>query len=235
MGGFHSFPGGQLDKDDSAITVSGCDGEDAAKMRACAIREMFEEAGVLVVRGADKLSPARLAEKRRALEDGTRSFKELLEEDQLSIEAPLLVEAGRWVTPPFAPRRYDTSFFLSWLPEGQEPTVEVGELEIGEWIRPADALEGWKRGESIMAPPTLFIIRTLAANHSDIHEIAKALTSIPEAHHGLVRRLEVRAGMFLFPAGDAYQLLHRGRRRVDRPRPRLTRRRRTEGTRYAHR
>ena len=199
MGGFHSFPGGQLDKEDLAIAVAGSESEEAAKMHVCAVREMFEEAGILVTRGADRLSAGRLAQKRRALEEGQRSFKDLLDEDQLLIDASLLVDAGRWVTPPFAPRRYDTWFFLSWLPEGQEAVVEPGELELGEWVRPAEALERWKRGESIMAPPTLFIIRTLAAHGSRVDGIAQALTSIPEAHHGLVRRIEVRAGMFLYP------------------------------------
>src|SRR5437879_5056707 len=84
MGGFHAFPGGQLDKDDSAIRVSGCDGEDAL-MRACAVREFFEETGVLLARGAERLSLERIAEKRRALNDSSNSFSQVIEEDDLDI------------------------------------------------------------------------------------------------------------------------------------------------------
>ena len=199
MGGFHTFPGGQLDKGDEAIKVAGLDGEDESKMRVCAVRELFEEAGTLIARGAERVSPDRLAAQRLELEGGTRTFKQILDENEVEIDAEPLQAAGRWVTPPFAPRRFDTWFFLAWLPEGQEPTVTPGELEIGEWIRPVDALARWKRGEIVMAPPTLYIIRTLAANEGQINQIPSALCSIPEARQGMVRRIEFRAGIFFYP------------------------------------
>jgi len=199
MGGFHTFPGGQLDKDDHTITVTGSDLPESSRMRVCAIREMFEEAGVLVARGSEHLSAESLQLKRRDLENGLKSFKQILNDDNLEIETSSLVDAGRWVTPPFAPKRFDTWFFLAWLSNGQEPSVEPGELEFGEWIRPADAVASWKRGEIIMAPPTLHIIKTLAAKAGEPDEIAAALTAIPEAKQGMVRRIEFRAGMFLYP------------------------------------
>ncbi len=198
MGGFHAFPGGQLDKEDSSITVAGCDGEEAV-MRACAVREFFEEAGVLLARGTERLSLERIAEKRRAMNDNVKSFKQTLEEDALEIACADFEPAGRWVTPHFAPRRFDTWFFLAWMPEGQEALIETGELETGEWIRPADALASWKRGEIILAPPTLHIIRMLAAHVDRVEELPAALTSIPESKRGMVRRIEFRPGIFLFP------------------------------------
>ena len=199
MGGFHTFPGGQLDKDDSTIEVKGSDLSDSSRMRVCAVREMFEEAGVLVARGSERVSPESLQSKRLDLENGQKSFKEILDEDQLEIDAAVLTDAGRWVTPPFAPKRFDTWFFLAWLSNGQEPSVHRGELEFGEWVRPSDAVARWKRGEIIMAPPTLFIIRTLAANVGRPDDMAAALVAIPEARQGMVRRIEFRAGMFLYP------------------------------------
>ena len=199
MGGFHTFPGGQLDKDDETIKVSGFDGGDEAKMRVCAVREMFEEAGTLVARGAERISPDRLAALRLEMEAGTRTFKQIVDETEVEIDSESLPAAGRWVTPPFAPRRFDTWFFLAWLPEGQEPTVAPGELEFGEWIRPADALARWKHGEIVMAPPTLYIISTLAANSGQVDELPLALSSIPEARQGMVRRIEFRAGIFFYP------------------------------------
>lgn len=199
MGGFHAFPGGQLDKDDLAVRVTNCRGDDEAAMRACAVREFFEEAGVLLAKGPNPPTREELAEMRRSLSEKKRSFRQVIEESGLEIDAEALPGAGRWVTPPFAPRRFDTWFFLAWLPDGQEALVEAGELESGEWIRPADALALWQKGEIIMAPPTLFIIMTLAENTGRLDELPSALTSIPEASRGMVRRIEFRPGVFLFP------------------------------------
>ena len=198
MGGFHAFPGGQLDKEDAGIAVSGCAG-DEAMMRVCAVREIFEETGLLLAKGADRLSADRIAEKRKALADESKSFRQILEEDDLEINGSALEPAGRWVTPPFAPRRFDTWFFIAWLPEGQEAIVETGELETAEWIRPSEAYALWKHGEIIMAPPTLHIIQTLAANTERVDELPERLTAAPEARHGMVRRIEFRPGIFLFP------------------------------------
>ena len=199
MGGFHAFPGGQLDKEDASVPVVHSGEVDATLMRACAAREFFEEAGVLLARGVERVSAKDLEAKRHALEAKQTTFKQLLEDDDLQIDGAALTEAGRWITPPFAPRRFDTWFFLAWLPEGQQPSVEAGELESGEWIRPKDAIALWQRGEIIMAPPTLHIIRTLAANTGSLDQMPAALVAAPEARRGSVRRIEFRPGIFLFP------------------------------------
>ncbi|MEN3333970.1 MAG: hypothetical protein V7641_3335 [Blastocatellia bacterium] len=198
MGGFHAFPGGQLDKEDLQTPVYGCAGEEAA-MRACAAREVFEEIGVLLAEGAGQLTAAQIADARRALADGEKTFQQILADHHLALTRNALVAAGRWVTPPFAPRRFDTWFFLAWLTENQAALVEPGELETAEWIRPAEALDRWQRGEIIMAPPTLHIIRTLAENPARAQEWPTLLVAIPEAQRGLIRRIEFRPGIFLFP------------------------------------
>jgi len=198
MGGFHAFPGGQLEKEDLETPVAGCSGDDAM-MRACAVREVFEETGVLLAEGTGQLPAAEIAEARRALAAGERTFRQILAANHLAITRDALVAAGRWVTPPFAPRRFDTWFFLAWLPENQDVLVDAGELETAEWIRPAEALATWQRGEIIMAPPTLHIIRTLANNPRRVEEWPSLLTAIPEAQRGMVRRIEFRPGIFLFP------------------------------------
>jgi glyoxylase-like metal-dependent hydrolase (beta-lactamase superfamily II)/8-oxo-dGTP pyrophosphatase MutT (NUDIX family) len=210
MGGYHAFPGGQTDKTDASIRIVGCGPGDESVMRACAIRELFEETGVLLARGADRLSPSQLSERRGALAIGEKSFQQVIEDDDLALDASPLIPAGRWVTPPFSPRRFDTWFFLAWLPEPQETTIEPGELESGEWIRPGEALDRWKRGELIMAPPVLHAIRTLAnilqpstpdvpLDAERINHLASSLSAIPEANRSEVRRIEFGPGIFFFP------------------------------------
>jgi ribonuclease/clavin/mitogillin len=199
MGGFHAFPGGQLDNDDRAVAVEGTVNEDEAAMRICAVRELFEETGVLIAQGTEAVSKDWLAQQRRSLAREEKSFSQVLDEGGLVINAESLVPAGRWITPPFAPRRFDTWFFLASLPDGQEAKVESGELVNGEWVKPADALHQWRRGPVIMAPPTLYIIQTLAKTADRIHDAPAALTAAPEAQHGMVRRIEFRPGVFLFP------------------------------------
>ena len=198
MGGYHAFPGGQLDKEDSSVAVADCEGEEAL-MRVCAVREFFEEAGVLLARGTDRLSIERIAAKRRAMAEGKKTFNQIFDEDNLEIACSDLEPAGRWVTPHFAPRRFDTWFFLAWMPEGQEALIETGELETGDWIRPAEALAQWEQGEITMAPPTLHILRTLTQHAGRIEELESALAAIPEAKRATVRRIELRPGIFLFP------------------------------------
>jgi len=199
MGNFHAFPGGQLDREDTSIPVSGPGAEDSLLMRACAARELFEETGVLIARGVNRIQHHELESMRHTVSSEERPFANVLLEYDLQIDAAAFSPAGRWVTPPFAPRRFDTWFFLCWLPDGQAAKIENGELVAGEWIRPAEALERWMHGNVIMAPPTLYIIKTLAANARDVSRASAALTATPEAERGMVRRIEFRPGVFLFP------------------------------------
>jgi glyoxylase-like metal-dependent hydrolase (beta-lactamase superfamily II)/8-oxo-dGTP pyrophosphatase MutT (NUDIX family) len=199
MGGYHAFPGGQLDPEDHGAPVRDCESQDGAAMRVCAVREFFEETGVMVARGAEGLSKDELAAVRSSLDAGDYGFAEGLNRFGLELSASLLEHCGRWVTPSFAPRRFDTWFFLAWLPEGQEPQVENGELEFGEWIRPTDALAKWKRGEAIMAPPILHALRTLSDCSARIDDAAAAMAGVPEARRGEVRRIEFAPGVFFFP------------------------------------
>jgi endoribonuclease LACTB2 len=197
MGGFYVFPGGQRDAADSEVAVLNTDDPDAATMLVCAVRETLEEVGVLLATGEGlRHSSSQLPHFQTELTQGTTSFKAILMSQGLMLDMAQFVMGGRWVTPPFAPRRFDTWFFIGWLPAGQEPTIAPGELTAGEWIRPQAALARWQRGEIMLAPPTLHIIRTLAAGTNDL---ALRLTSIPEANRGLVRRIEMRPGILLFP------------------------------------
>jgi glyoxylase-like metal-dependent hydrolase (beta-lactamase superfamily II)/8-oxo-dGTP pyrophosphatase MutT (NUDIX family) len=196
MPGVTAFPGGQRDSEDSEIPVLNAESPEASAMMACAIREMFEETGVLIAKGVEHASKTHLAELRQELLKGSRSFKSVLMNTGLSLDANLLTPAGRWVTPAFAPRRFDTWFFICWLPQDQEPEIIVGELVKGEWIKPQEVFNRWQNGQVLLAPPTLHIIHTLAEG---LEDLTPRLTAVPEANSGSVRKIEMYEGFLLFP------------------------------------
>ncbi len=174
MGGFHAFPGGQRDAEDSAVPVLNCADADEAAMRVCAAREIFEEAGVLIARGVERLTAARIAELRTDMHAERLSFAALLAQEGLVIDAAMMLEAPRWVTPPPAPKRFNTYFFAAWVPDcadGPQPTLVLpGELESGEWNRPHEAFAQWRRGEVLLAPPVFVPIRELTRGVSGFTE-----------------------------------------------------------------
>jgi ribonuclease/clavin/mitogillin len=137
------------------------------------------------------------------------AIRELHEETGIRLTDPAaLIPAGRWITPPFSPARFDTTFYLAWAPEGANPVVDDGELAEGGWIRPEDALDFWATGKALLAPPTLYALRGLEAAALmasgndlpvDLEASAEHLTGAPEAEGGDVTRIEMRPGLFLFP------------------------------------
>lgn len=199
MPDFHAFPGGQVEENDLTIPVLNCEDEEGALMRVAAVREFFEETGILLAQGAAELPDETLKTERRLLHEKTRTFQKILADYNLTIDGARLETSGRWVTPHMAPRRFDTWFYLSWLEDSQEALIEEGELTEGEWIRPAEAFNRWKNGEIMMAPPTLHIIQTLAANSDKPETLTAALATISEATNGAIRRMEFRPNFFLWP------------------------------------
>jgi glyoxylase-like metal-dependent hydrolase (beta-lactamase superfamily II)/8-oxo-dGTP pyrophosphatase MutT (NUDIX family) len=160
-GGFYAFPGGKIDPQDRAITVRGADGEAAAQV-ACACREVFEETGALLADGADGIAPAQRDAARRALLDERQGFAGVLQAHGVTIDAARFVPAGRWVTPPYLPLRFDAQFFLVEAPGGQQPVVWPGELADGAWIDCRQALALWEQGRALLHPPNLWMMECLA-------------------------------------------------------------------------
>ena len=109
-------------------------------MISCAARELFEEVGVLLARGSQTLTAGQRASLLDDLESKRMTWSELLRHYGLHLDGDDFTCVGRWVTPPFAPRRFDTWFFVAKCPAKQSPTVtEDSELESGEWIAAGDA------------------------------------------------------------------------------------------------
>jgi endoribonuclease LACTB2 len=130
-------------------------------------------------------------------EDATAcAARELFEEVAVRVDPAALVEVGRWVTPAFSPRRFDTRFFLAECPAGGEPRVNSEEHEFGEWIRPKDAVAKWMEGRILAAPPVTYALRCLTEGLDDIQ---KRMTAIPWANGGPIEEVEMRPGIVLVP------------------------------------
>lgn len=174
------FPGGAVDAADRdarshARVVDLADAEASAEhgllgdglaFRIAAVRECFEEAGILLAHDAETGAAVHhddaLAAARVLLNDGTLSFVELLERRELVIEARQLRLFSHWLTPMGAPRRYNTWFFVAPAPDGEDGVHDDRELVASEWIRPADALAQFAAGAIDLIFPTEMSLRALA-------------------------------------------------------------------------
>ena len=198
LGGFQAFPGGQLETNDAEARVENCDDRQRAAMINCAARELFEEVRVLLARGSQTLTTGQRASLFDDLESKRMTWPELLRHYGLYLDADDFTFVGRWVTPPFAPRRFDTWFFLAKCPAKQIPTVtEDSELESGEWIAARDAYAKWERSEVIVVPPVLHALKTLAGGLTD--DLVARFLSVLQARRAPTRRIEFLPHYICFP------------------------------------
>ena len=164
------FPGGAVDDEDrdlaAASTMHGSAGAMAPELAAAAIRELFEEAGILLARDADGVaispSAAELAELRAERVGGVR-FDELLARRGLVPDAGALFYYSNWITPVTEPRRFDTHFFVARAPEDQVAAADAVEVHDGTWLAPAEAIARGDRGEMTIIFPTRKHLERLAA------------------------------------------------------------------------
>ncbi len=178
--GAYVFPGGSVDAADFD-PEAGWHGPDPAEfgerlgappdlaraLVCAAVRETFEEAGVLLAGSPDGAlavpsGPSWEAD-RIALIDGTLTLARLLSRRGLVLRADLLVPWARWITPEAEPRRFDARFFAAALPAGQQATGHQAEAEETAWLRPADALEAARAGTISLLPPTAATLNEFAA------------------------------------------------------------------------
>jgi len=197
LGGFCAFPGGQLDATDTETPVENSPDPETLAAISCAARELFEETGVLQARGGEALTSGQRASLLDDLHSGRMSWPHLLKHYNLHLDANDFTFVGRWVTPPFSARRFDTWFFLVNCPPKQQPHIIKGELESGEWISAKSAHERWQRSEMLAVPPTLHALKTLADGLTD--DLVERFLSVPHAHGEPVRRIEFRPNYICFP------------------------------------
>ncbi|GHI88879.1 NUDIX hydrolase [Streptomyces xanthophaeus] len=178
-GGAYAYPGGGVDPRDAEHQVGwagpsrqdwaerlGTDPAVAQAVVCAAVRETFEEAGVLLAgEGPDTVVGDTTGDDweadRLALVARELSFAAFLDRRGLVLRSDLLGAWARWITPEFEPRRYDTWFFVAALPEGQRTRNASTEADRTVWIRPADAADGYDKGELLMMPPTIATLRSL--------------------------------------------------------------------------
>ena len=198
LGGFHAFPGGQFDQQDTDVPVVNSSDPQQAALISCAARELFEELGVLVARGTDTLTRGQLASLLDDLESGRMSWPELLKHYDLHLDADDFTFVGRWVTPPFSPKRFNTWFFLVNCPAKQQPALKSdGELSGGEWITARDAYGRWQNYQVTLVEPILHALRTLSAGKTA--NVVDRFLSNPNAHGQPARRIEFQSNYICFP------------------------------------
>lgn len=168
-GGMYVFPGGKVDA---------ADGEGDEGFRVAAIRECYEEAGVLLAvdgggRMVDDGHPA-LAH-RDAVHDGHVDVRALAAEHGLQLATGALAWTSHWVTPKGeTTRRFDTRFFVAAGAPGQTSHHDDNETVASMWVRPADALARWEAGELMLMPPTVTNLRFLAPHDTVASTMAAA-------------------------------------------------------------
>jgi len=171
MAGAHVFPGGRLDKSDSSASACALlsagtaalherlgeplQAMHAAGLYVAAIRETFEEAGLLFGRLGASWT---MSDARHAVAGGAQ-FTTLVER----LDGAALTPWVRWVTPEISPKRCDARFFRARAPEGQVPRVDGREATEGLWIAPAEAMQRWEDGSMQLAPATAKSIEMLLA------------------------------------------------------------------------
>lgn len=166
-GGMYVFPGGVSDRSDGY-----CRGVDDPLV-VTAIRETFEESGLLLASGT-MADPVALEADRIALLEHRASLDDVLERHGLAARPDLLRPWSRWVTPEFEPRRYDTRFLVAVAPAGQDARDTGGESDAAQWVAPSVALAAAERGEWFLMPPTEVTLRELSSFRrvADVFEAA---------------------------------------------------------------
>lgn len=203
VAGAFVFPGGSVDPSDRGNDAESlCRGLTDAEASTildvesgglafwvAALRECFEEAGVLVARpvGGDELlnltdpaDAARFGQHRVAVYQGTLGLLDLCRSEGLELATDTVHYVSHWITPEVAPKRYDTRFFVTTAPPAQAAHHDEGETIASLWVRPADALDRFAAGEIELLPPTIANLRQLADYRSaaDVMAWAGAVTEV---------------------------------------------------------
>ena len=197
----HVFPGGKVDAVDylpelcvglNDATANRALGVEAGGLRywVAAIRECFEECGVLFARangrpainGDDKAAQRRFAEYRDQLNDGKLDLAALCIQEDLRLACDEILYFSHWLTPESAPRRFDTRFFIASMPTRQTTLAHETETQNSCWIGPAQAMRRMDAGEWQMISPTITTLRMIEpyADCESLRAAVRAERHLPE-------------------------------------------------------
>ena len=216
------FPGGKVEADDNPPdAIEWCRGltMDAAARRLAlddpqtalqywvgAIREAFEEVGVLLAYAPDgalvDCAAARYADYRRACQGDNRVFWEMVRRERLTLATDRIVYFAHWITPEEAPLRFDTRFFAAETPPGQDATADEKEIIAVRWMTPREAFEARERGEISLRRPTIENLKLLAGRN-----VAEVVERLGRREVGTIRpRIVVENGVqrALMPGDPGY-------------------------------
>ena len=198
LGGAYVFPGGKLDVEDhhpeliarlgqspeqlqARLNEPDLAPERAAALFMAAIREAFEESGVLLGQSAAGADAAQVSALQQALAQG-QSWGQALQGLALQAQADALVPWSRWITPRQASvtnKRFDTRFFISQVPDDQNAQHDNHETTDSVWISPAAALGRYVAGDIELAPPQIMSLYHLRQHTSARSVLAEALLRQP--------------------------------------------------------
>ncbi|MGZ3604578.1 MAG: NUDIX hydrolase [Thermodesulfobacteriota bacterium] len=234
MGGNFVYPGGRVDQGDGSLEVcsfsKGITSEEAQRILGgtvspeeglaywiAAIRELFEEAGVLLaydqkgnlLRLRDRGEQEKFSNYRGLLQKAEIGICEMAKKENLSFALDQLRYYAHWITPEARSERFDTYFFLARYPSEQEATHDQKETTAGIWIAPREALDDNLRGGAVLSPPTLKTLEDLS-RFKTIDEIFTSLRNT-KIQAILPVLMKISSGpMIVFPWDREYEIFRKG-------------------------
>ena len=194
MPGRYVFPGGRLEPRDGE--------DDDRGRRVCALRELFEEAGVLLASGPEP-DPGRADLARGSLQRAEAGLAQALDGLGLKPETAALTPHARWITPEFRPKRFDTTFYLALMPGGQMARSDFLETCGGAWLGPEAAVAANQAGRVALAPPQVRLIGELAG-FASLDELFAASEKADMAPVMPILRAEEKAKVIYLPWDPDY-------------------------------
>lgn len=221
-GGMWVFPGGAVDHQDDAayfrdIATHRTDEEASRLLQIesggiayymAAIRETFEEAGILLALHKEDESPlviteenaARFSDYRDRLNAGAIELKTILERENLLADVGQMHYIARWITPLGSPRRFDARFFIARIPSNQVPLHDDGELVNSAWLRPADVMQRYADEQMAMISVTERMVRSLSLFDSAQGVIRSASQNLSDER----AKVHQTTGVILMPGETGY-------------------------------
>jgi len=234
MGGNFVYPGGRVDRDDGSLELcslstgltpekaqalfgGGLTPDESFAHWIAGIRELFEEAGVLLAcdqngylfRFKDRTDREKFSNYRNLIHKNQITMCQLAQEEKLLFALDQLHYYAHWITPEARSERFDTRFFIARHPEGQEASHDQKETTDGVWLTPRKALEENLKGEVLLSPPTLKTLEDL----SQFESIDGVLASLrkEEIHPILPFHTKITSGLLIvFPWDPEYKIFQRG-------------------------